>query len=120
VRDLVGELQSKLWAAEALVDQVAQEELALHHDPAAVTWRDRGEHKVRTGAVKVRADEAALEVTSRIFEITGARSTASKYDFDRFWRNVRTHTLHDPVAYQRLEVGSFVLADEVPEPSRYT
>jgi alkylation response protein AidB-like acyl-CoA dehydrogenase len=33
----------------------------------------------------------------RVFELTGARPTAESYRFDQFWRNVRTHTLHDPV-----------------------
>lgn len=75
---------------------------------------------MRTAAVKARADEVALEVTSRIFEVTGARSTANRFGFDRFWRNARTHTLHHPVAYQRREVGLYQLLDEVPEPGRYS
>ncbi|MCG8917253.1 acyl-CoA dehydrogenase family protein [Actinokineospora sp. PR83] len=120
VQDTIGDLTAKVWAAEAFADQVAQEGLALHRDRLSVTPRMRGEYKVRTAAVKTRADEVALEVTSRIFEVTGARSTANSFGFDRFWRNVRTHTLHHPVAYQRREVGLFRLLDEVPEPARYS
>jgi alkylation response protein AidB-like acyl-CoA dehydrogenase len=120
VLDTVGDLTAKLWSAEALVDQVAEEGRLLHRDPQAVTERIRGEHKIRTAAVKARADEVALEITSRIFEVTGARSTATKYGFDRFWRNVRTHTLHDPVAYQRREIGRFELLGEIPEPGWYS
>jgi alkylation response protein AidB-like acyl-CoA dehydrogenase len=62
----------------------------------------------------------ALDVTSRILEVTGARSTASGLALDRFWRNVRTHSLHDPVAYKRREVGAFVLTDELPQPTWYS
>lgn len=120
VYDTIGDLTAKLWAAEALVDQVAEENAAFHRNPGAVTERARGEHKIRTGAVKARADEVALEITSRIFEVTRARSTASKYGFDRFWRNVRTFTLHDPVSYQRREVGRYQLCDEVPQPGWYS
>lgn len=120
VVDAIGDLTAKLWAAEALIDQVAQEDLAIHRSPEALTVRARGEQKIRAAAVKSRADEVALEVTSRIFEVTRARSTASKYGFDRFWRNVRTHTLHDPVAYQRREIGRFLLCDELPEPGWYS
>lgn len=120
VLDTMGDLYAKLWSAEALVDQVAQEALPIHRDPASLTERARGEHKIRAGAVKVHCDAVANEITSRIFEVTGARSTATKYGFDRFWRNVRTHTLHDPAAYQRREIGAFVLADEVPEPGWYS
>ena len=56
----------------------------------------------------------------RIFEVTGARSTATAEGLDRFWRNVRTHTLHDPVAYKRREVGRWVLEGELPEPTWYS
>lgn len=55
-----------------------------------------------------------------MYEVTGARATASSVGLDRFWRNVRTHSLHDPIAYKRREVGVFALLDEVPEPTWYT
>jgi alkylation response protein AidB-like acyl-CoA dehydrogenase len=118
--DLYGDLASKLWAVEALADQVAEEGLAIHRDLWDVTERRRGEHEVRVAAVKARATDVALEVTSRILEGTGARSTTSELAFDRFWRNVRTHSLHDPVAYKRREVGAYLLRDELPEPTWYS
>ncbi|MGW7489670.1 acyl-CoA dehydrogenase family protein [Streptomyces sp. NPDC054786] len=120
VIDVYGDLTGKLWAAEALADRVSEEGQRLHGDPDAVTAQDRGEFEVRVAAVKARATEVALEVTQRIFEVTGARSTASAEGLDRFWRNVRTHTLHDPVAYKRREVGRFVLDGELPEPTWYS
>jgi alkylation response protein AidB-like acyl-CoA dehydrogenase len=70
--------------------------------------------------VKARATEVAPEITAGIFEGPGARSTTAAPGFDRFWRNVRTHTLHDPVAYKRREVGAFLLRDELPEPTWYS
>ena len=63
-------------------------------------------------SVKVACVQAALEVTSGIFDLTGARSTSSKYRFDRFWRNARTLTLHDPVSYKAREVGAYYLTGE--------
>lgn len=50
----------------------------------------------------------------------GARATATKYGFDRFWRNVRVHTLHDSLDYKLKDVGQWVLTGEVPEPSIYS
>ncbi|GAA3121314.1 acyl-CoA dehydrogenase family protein [Streptosporangium carneum] len=120
VIDVYGDLTAKLWAAEALAEQVAQEGQKLHDDPDAVTERARGEFEVRVAAVKAVATDVALEVTSRIFEVTGARATAGAEGLDRFWRNVRTHTLHDPVAYKRREVGRLVLTGEIPEPTWYS
>jgi alkylation response protein AidB-like acyl-CoA dehydrogenase len=50
----------------------------------------------------------------------GARSTARKLGFDRFWRNLRTHTLHDPVDYKLRELGAWALNGELPTPSFYS
>ncbi|MGW3440235.1 acyl-CoA dehydrogenase family protein [Streptomyces bacillaris] len=120
VIDTYGDLTAKLWAVEALADAVAAEGQRLHDAPDEVTERARGEFEVRVAAAKARATDVALEVTSRIFEVTGARATASAEGLDRFWRNVRTHTLHDPVAYKRREVGRHVLTGELPEPTWYS
>lgn len=120
VIDTYGDLTSKLWAVEALADKVADEALVFHENPDAVTAEQRGEHEVRVAAVKARATDVALEITSKIFEVTGARSTTTAEGLDRFWRNVRTHTLHDPVAYKRREVGLAVLKDELPQPTWYS
>ena len=71
-------------------------------------------------AAKVVATQVSLDVTSRIFEVTGARATANAVGLDRFWRNVRTHTLHDPVAYKQREVGAHFLTGEYPPFTLYT
>ena len=118
--DLYGDYTAKLWAAEALADAVAAEQQRLHDDADAVTETQRGEHEVRVAAAKARATEVALEITAGIFEALGARATASSHGFDRFWRNVRTHTLHDPVFYKRREVGRHVLTGELPTPTWYS
>ena len=118
--DIYGDLTSKLWAVEALADAVALEGQKIHDNAWNVTAQERGDHEVRVAALKARATEVSLEITSTVFEALGARATASKYGFDRFWRNVRTHTLHDPVAYKRREVGRWVLTGELPEPTWYS
>ncbi len=121
VLEAYGDLQSKLWAVEALVDRAGERVSAvLHGDREAVTARRRGELAVLVAAAKQRAIDTGLEVASRVFEVTGARATARAVGLDRFWRNLRTHSLHDPVAYKRREVGRYALLDEIPEPTWYT
>ncbi|CAM5742817.1 acyl-CoA dehydrogenase family protein [Streptomyces hirsutus] len=120
VVDTYGDLTAKLWAVEALADAVAAEGQKLHDDPDAVTEQARGDFEVRVAAVKARATDTALEIASRVFEVTGARSTTTAEGLDRFWRDIRTHTLHDPVAYKRREVGRWVLEGELPEPTWYS
>lgn len=116
-----GELQAKLWADEAFIDEVdARLADILHADRRALTERARGEIAVRIAAAKTRIVEDGLEVATRIFELTGARASANSVGLDIHWRNLRTHSLHDPLPYKKKEVGEYVLLGKVPEPSWYT
>ncbi len=56
----------------------------------------------------------------RAAEVAAILATASAEGLDRVWRTVRTHTLHDPVAYKRREAGRHVLTGELPEPTWYS
>ncbi len=120
VLETYGDLQSKLWAAEALAERAAQLIERINDHPDNVTARERGEAAIVVAAAKQRAIDTGLEIGSRIFEVTGARATANSVGLDIFWRNIRTHSLHDPIAYKRTEVGRYTLLGEVPEPTWYT
>ena len=115
-----------LRAATALADRAALELDAQYENSgdaaqrAKVTAEDRGHVAEWVASVKVAATDTALRVTSGVFEVTGARATASKVGLDRFWRDVRTHTLHDPVAYKNRELGRYQLLGEIPTPTWYT
>lgn len=85
-----------------------------------LTEEERGETAVLVAAANVLAGKVALDVTSRIFDVMGARSATTKYGFDRFWRNVRTHTLHNPAEYKLRNVGRWVLTKEYPTPGYYS
>lgn len=116
-----GELQSKLWADEALLDAVGAEISAVLHAPREeLTERRRGEIAVRIAAGKLRIVDDGLEVATKVYELTGARASASSVGLDIFWRNLRTHSLHDPIAYKKREVGEYVLLNQVPLPTWYT
>jgi alkylation response protein AidB-like acyl-CoA dehydrogenase len=120
ILERVGEFTAALKASAALADAAASAVQAGLAKGQAVTARERGEAAAEAYAAKVHATHVSLDITSRVFELTGARSTAEKYRFDRYWRNVRTHTLHDPVFYKAKEVGEFVLNDKIPEVSLYS
>lgn len=121
VLDTYGDLQAKLWAAEALVDRAGAElSEILHSERESVTEQRRGEVAVLIAAAKQRISDTGLEIANRIFEVTGARATANAVGLDIHWRNLRTHTLHDPIAYKRAEVGRYALLGELPQPTWYT
>jgi alkylation response protein AidB-like acyl-CoA dehydrogenase len=82
------------------------------------TWQDSfgsdAEATIEAFSVKVACVKAALEVTSGIFDLTGARSTSAKYRFDRFWRNARTFATHDPIDAKEVWVGDWHLSGTEP------
>ncbi|MET8995687.1 acyl-CoA dehydrogenase family protein [Amycolatopsis sp. NPDC004169] len=121
ILDGYGDLQAKLWAAEALVDRAgAAISRVLHAPREELTPEARGEVAVLIAAAKQRTVDTGLEIGTKIFELTGARASASKYGLDRFWRNLRTHSLHDPLPYKRREVGEYALLGAYPTPTWYT
>jgi len=80
----------------------------------------RGEVSIAIATAKIAATNTSLYITQNIFQVMGARATAAKLNLDRFWRNVRTQTLHDPVDYKYQEIGEWILTGKLPEPSFYS
>lgn len=115
-----GELFVQLNAASALAGRAAESLQQAWNKESAITEQERGECGINVASAKVITAKTALEVTSRVFEVMGARATAGKYRFDRFWRNVRTHTLHDPIDYKIRDIGNWVLNDQLPEITPYS
>ena len=85
-----------------------------------LTAEQRGEVSIAIATAKIAATNTSLFVTQNIFQVMGARATTAKLNLDRFWRNVRTQTLHDPIDYKYQEVGEWVLTGKVPDPSFYS
>lgn len=85
-----------------------------------LTAEQRGEVSIAIATAKIAATNTSLYITQNIFQVMGARATTAQLNIDRFWRNVRTQTLHDPIDYKYQEVGEWVLTDKVPDPSFYS
>jgi alkylation response protein AidB-like acyl-CoA dehydrogenase len=115
-----GELWVALEGARALADRAAEALQQAWTDGDALTAEGRGACAVAIAAAKVAATRAGLDATSRMFEVIGARATSGAARLDRFWRNLRTHTLHDPVEYKLRELGDRFLNDAWPAPTFYS
>lgn len=115
----LGELWARLQAASALADQ-AGEALQRAWQSGEPSARERGELATRIAEAKLLSARVALDVTSQVFESMGARATSSRYGFDRFWRNVRVHTLHDALDHKQRDIGRWLLSGEHPTPSVYS
>ena len=115
-----GDFWVDLTATESHADRVAALFQTAWDKGEQLTAVERGEVAVAIASAKVLSTRVGLNVTSKIFEVMGARAGASKYRFDRYWRDLRTHTLHDPVVCKVHEVGNWVLNDQIPMFTLYT
>jgi alkylation response protein AidB-like acyl-CoA dehydrogenase len=114
VRRLVGELVADLAAAYALT--LATGDLLDGFERGEV---DRVGVAIPIYAAKSAASRAAVRATSEIFAAMGTRGTARRNGFDRFWRNARTLSLHDPVDWKNAEIGRHALTGWDPPPGLY-
>ncbi|MFM2277947.1 MAG: DszC-like desulfurization enzyme [Pseudomonadota bacterium] len=116
-----GELWLQLEAALAVANHAAEQVQIAKNTPIADMTEDQlGELRVVVATLKVAATKASVDITSKIFELMGARSSANKYGFDRFWRDARTYTLHSPVFYKVRELGQWGLNGTYPPSTFYT
>ena len=115
-----GEFFVGLESVRLLAAQAAAAFDAAWNQGDALDAEGRGRVAVAVATAKVASTRVGLDVTSRLFETTGARATHGALRLDRFWRNLRTQTLHDPVDYKLQELGDWALHGTVPSPSFYS
>lgn len=116
VKRTYGDLVIRTEAATLLADRALEALDRVWERGFDLTAEERGEAAVTIAAANAFAGDTALDVTSRIFEVMGARSATRANGFDRFWRNVRIHTLHNPAEYKVRNVGTWFLEGAHPEP----
>lgn len=114
-----GLLASRLQAVAALNERATTTLEWAHGRGQQLTVEQRGQVSEVIATSRVVANEVALEVANKIYDVTGARATDHRYGFDLAWRNIRTLTLHDPQSYKALEVGDSFLNGILPTPSPY-
>lgn len=114
------EFYVQLESVRLLADKAIQTLQKAWHVGADLTAEQRGEVSIAIATAKIASTNTSLYITQNIFQVMGARATTAKLNLDRFWRNVRTQTLHDPVDYKYQEIGEWVLTGKVPDPSFYS
>jgi|ERR1700722_790455 alkylation response protein AidB-like acyl-CoA dehydrogenase len=109
-----------LQAAQALTDIAAESLQRAWESGDAISESLRGKCALDVAASKVITTKTGLEITSQMFEVMGARAAAAPARLDRYWRNLRTHTLHDPVDYKIRELGDWALNRKLPKATFYS
>ncbi|BBY76456.1 FMNH2-dependent monooxygenase [Mycolicibacterium parafortuitum] len=120
VLERFGQLWTQVQSAVALTARANTALDAARAQGADLSWAQRAETVTLINAARLHASDVALAVSSRLFEVTGARSTAAADGLDRFWRNVRTLSLHDPLQRKQVQIGDYVLNGTEPTPGFYS
>jgi alkylation response protein AidB-like acyl-CoA dehydrogenase len=101
-----GEMAVDVRAAEATLRVAAGAVTESHLNPSEAAATQAA---VAVAAAKIIAERAALAVTSGAFEVGGPATTARSLNFDRHWRNARTHSLEDPIRWKYHHLGRYTL-----------
>lgn len=111
-----GQLQVQVHAAEAMLSRAAG---ALDDARTAPSETTLVAASVAVAEAKTLTTDIALAAGSALFELAGAHATLAGYGLDRFWRDARTHTVHDPVRWKYHVIGNFHLNGIAPPPRSY-
>lgn len=106
-----GDLEVTTRAAEALLREAADLIDAAENDPNADT---AAAASIATAVAKVSGARAALATTAALFELGGTRAASDRLNLSRYWRDARTHTLHDPVRWKVQHIGRWTLVGTQP------
>jgi SfnB family sulfur acquisition oxidoreductase len=106
-----GQVQTRVHAAEAMLVRAAAS-LDAARDAADESRFSAA--SIAVAEAKVLTTEAALEAAGVLFELAGTHATLACYNLDRYWRDARTHTLHDPARWKYHAIGNFHLNAVAP------
>ncbi|EGE61079.1 UNVERIFIED_ORG: SfnB family sulfur acquisition oxidoreductase [Rhizobium esperanzae] len=107
----VGDVAIRVHAADALLARAGR---IVDRATAEPTAASVAQASIAVAEVKALGTEVAQLAATKLIEFGGARSTLESYGLDRFWRNARTHSLHDPVRWKYHHIGNFYLNGILP------
>ncbi|BAK83558.1 acyl-CoA dehydrogenase family protein [Komagataeibacter medellinensis] len=114
VRRLLGEIGADLFGAYCAVMEAGR--MLERYEGGQVS---RGAVAMAASAARSLATRAGLRAASDAPSAAGARGTDAAYALDRYWRDARTVSLHDPVEWKNAEIGRHLLTGWLPKPGLY-
>jgi SfnB family sulfur acquisition oxidoreductase len=108
---LAGELTVTVRGAQALLTEAGR---AVDAAAADLDSDSAAAASVAVAVAKVAATRASLEASSTLFELGGTRSASGAANLSRYWRDARTHTLHDATRWKLQHIGRYTLSGTKP------
>ncbi len=111
----LGRLSARVHAAAEMLRDAARHLDCL---PRELDDASAGRAALIVGEAKAYAGDVAVEVGNELFGLCGSSAADLSLNLDRYWRNARTHTLHDPNRWRYHRLGDFFLNGRLPPNSR--
>ncbi|WP_424808034.1 SfnB family sulfur acquisition oxidoreductase [Rhodococcus sp. 27YEA15] len=108
---IAGDLTVSVRAAQALLKEAGRVVDGAGRD---TTEDSAAEASIAVATAKVAATRASLEASTVLFELGGTRSASHAGNLARYWRDARTHTLHDAIRWKVQHIGRWTLSGEHP------
>lgn len=106
-----GELTVTVRGAQALLAEAARQ---VDTARAELTEDSAAAASIAVAIAKVAAARAAVDAGSVLFEFGGTRSASASGNLSRYWRDARTHTLHDATRWKIRHIGNYTLSGTKP------
>ncbi|MFZ4756037.1 MAG: acyl-CoA dehydrogenase family protein [Miltoncostaeaceae bacterium] len=110
VHSRLGALSARVQAAEALRDQVAREVDDAWERRHSITTAEIVELGQRTERLRSYGARTGIDVGNEVYDLVGPRAATASLGLDRYWRDVRIHSLHiNPLIYTHRQIGDVIL-----------
>ncbi len=112
---IIGRLRAHAYSAGAIVHLAAR---ALERAAEAAGRPDQlaliAEAEIEIWQAQTVVSQLIIDETASVFDALGASATLRSTGLDRYWRNARTITSHNPRVYKDRIVGDFAVNGRVP------
>jgi alkylation response protein AidB-like acyl-CoA dehydrogenase len=115
----VGEITAHASAAEALVLSAADAIDEVVDSGRIADADELARVAIVVAEAQLVAERLTLAAAERLFDTGGASATARSLNLDRHWRNVRTVSTHNPLAYKAHAAGNYVVNGVWPPANGY-
>lgn len=118
VLQVIGKASAQAFAAEAITLQAARaSQQAYQAHFAQDEEREKQANivaEIESAQGQVVISDLVLELTSKLFDTLGASAASSKKSLDRFWRNARVISSHNPIIYKEKIIGDWEVNAKEP------
>ena len=118
VLQVIGKASAQTYAAEAITIQAAQasQRAFQAHFSKDADYENQVNilAEIESAQGQVVIADLVLDLTSKLFNALSASAASSSKSLDRFWRNARTVSSHNPLIYKEKSIGDWEINGTEP------